>query len=380
MNALVPAGFLAILTGWRWVASLAGWLLTASARIAEWHAQLEPSWRVPDPPAWLALAFSAALIVTVPCLRHRIARWPALAALLALFALLLWQPWPARIDPGLLELTAIDVGQGDSLLVVFPTGSTMLVDGGGLLTYGRVRRTNFDIGEDVVSPYLWSRGIRRIDVAVATHAHQDHVGGLAALLANFRPRELWTGANPPPELIERAASLGVRAIERRAGPPFDFAGTRIEVLAPTQDYAAIKPGNNDSLAFRIAYRDRSFLLTGDLERPVEARLLAFGSLTHADVLKVGHHGSKTSTIQPFLDTVAPSMAVISAGYENSFGHPSAEVLDRLAARHTAILRTDLDGAATIRTDGVRLQYEVQRWRGISHSFERTGRGGFRPDE
>jgi competence protein ComEC len=381
LNGVVPIGFFAIFTRWRWVAGIAGLLLRGSAKVADWHAKLEPSWRVPDPPLWLALALVAALVATAVLARNRTWRWPSAAAVLALFALLLWQPWPAPLEPHTLELTAIDVGQGDSLLVVFPEGQRMVIDGGGLLQFGRRRRSNLDTGEDVVSPYLWNRGIRRLDIVVATHAHEDHSGGLGSLLENFRPRELWVGANPLPSLLERAARFHVRVIEMRAAQPFNFSGASIEVLSPPADYVAIKSGNNDSLALRIGYGERGFLLTGDMERPMEARLLSDGRVPHTDVLKVGHHGSKTSTIQPFLNAVSPIVAIISAGYENSFGHPHKDVLGRLAAQHSAVLRTDLDGLVTIRTDGRRLWLDTMRWRGGSawwtgeHAFNWSLAGG-----
>lgn len=366
MNAVVPLGFLGIFTGWHWAGWLAGVLLRFSARVAGWHAHLEPAWRVPDPPHWLILSFAAALVASAILIRRRLWRWPAITAVLGLFALLLWQPWLRGLHTmgtGTLEVTAIDVGQGDSILVVLPQGQTILVDGGGRLVYGRQRKSNLDIGEDVVSPYLWSRGIRRIDVIVATHAHQDHIGGLAALVSNFRPNILWTGANPPPELLDLAGRLGIPAVRQHPAGPFPLSGARIEVLAPAEDYAAAKPGNNDSLVLRISYGSRSFLLTGDMERVIEAQLLASGADLHADVLKVGHHGSRTSSIQAFLDAVSPSVALVSAGFENGFGHPHRDVLARLSARHAAILRTDLDGRVTARTDGRRLWFESQGWLG-----------------
>jgi len=266
------------------------------------------------------------------------------------------------VDSGEFELTVIDVGQGDSLLLVFPQGKTMLIDGGGRLEYGMVkRRSNLDIGEDVVSSYLWSRGFRHIDVLVATHAHQDHVGGLRALMENFHPAELWTGANPPPSLVKQAASQGVRVSERRASDAFAFSGASVQVMAPAVDYVPVGPGNNDSLVLRVQYGSRSFLLTGDLERAEEQRLLESGGLQRTDVLKVGHHGSRTSTTQEFLDAVSPSVALISAGFENSFGHPHADVVGRLEARHATILRTDQAGLLSVRTDGKFLNYREQAW-------------------
>jgi competence protein ComEC len=366
MEAVVPLGFAAILTNWHWVAALTGALLKFSARIADWHAGIEPSWRVPDPPLWLAVSFGASLALLCLVSRKPLIRRVTTALVLALFALLLWQPWPAPVRKGVLELTSIDVGQGDSLLLEFPEGKRMLIDGGGILQFGRSRNSNLDIGEDVVSSYLWNRGIRSLDVVVATHAHQDHIGGLPAVLDNFRPKELWTGANPSADLSERASRLGARVTAKQAGEAFDFSGSRIEILSPPPGYLASKVGNNDSLALRISYGARTFLLTGDMERPMETLLVGDQkggqNALRADVLKVGHHGSRTSTISPFLDAVAPSIAVISAGYENSFGHPHPDVVKRLAARHTTILRTDQDGLVTVSTDGRGLWFDEMAWR------------------
>jgi competence protein ComEC len=379
MGALVPVGFLAIFTGWHWTAALAGEMLNISARVVNWHAKLDPNWRIPDPPTWLALSFLTSLLALALLIQHKYLRWPTLAVTLALFTLLIRQPFPSQIPcqssensgagsrPALLELTAIDVGQGDSLLVIFPTRTKMLIDGGGHLQFGRPRPSTFDTGEDVVSPYLWSRGIAKLDIVVATHAHQDHIGGLPAILENFRPKELWVGANPQPALLETAARLNIKVINQHAEPAFNLSGAQIEILSPPAGFPPTKAINNDSLAFRIRYGSRSFLLTGDMEKPMEALLLSEGQDLHADVLKVGHHGSKTSTIQPFLDAVAPSIALISDGFENSFGHPNKDVLARLQARHSAVLRTDLDGLVTVRTDGQHLIMNTTRWSNGSHA-------------
>ena len=195
LNCVVPVGFIAIFSGWRWIAAIAALLLRWSAAIAEWHARLEPSWRVADPPLWIALGLVASLILMALVMNRKFWRWPALGCVIGFFALLLWHPARADLRPGTLELTAIDVGQGDSLLVVSPDRKIMIVDGGGVLQFGHARKVNLDIGEDVVSPYLWTRGIVRVDVIAVTHGHEDHSGGIAALIENFHPREVWVEQN-----------------------------------------------------------------------------------------------------------------------------------------------------------------------------------------
>jgi len=361
---VVPIGFLAIFTGWHFFAWPAQWLLVAGEKVATWHLRFEPVWRVADPPLWLAVAFSAALVAFALTLRHaRAWRWPAGASAIILFGLVFWHPFPADFTRGELELDAIDVGQGDSLLVSFPDGKLMLVDGGGVLTFGRHSPPKIDIGEDVVSPYLWKRSVRKIDIVALTHAHDDHARGLPAIIENFHPAELWTGATPSSEvwtLVEaKARAENVRIVPMQSGQSLDFGGARIEIVSPPPGYEpAASPKNNDSLGMRITYRQRSFLLTGDMEKPMELRAIAEGQPLRADVLKVGHHGSNTSSIDPFLDAVSPTFAVISDGFENSFGHPHPQVLERLAAHHSAVLRTDLQGLVTVRTDGNRISVKT----------------------
>jgi competence protein ComEC len=362
---VVPLGFLAVFTAWRVPAIAAGWLLRAGEAVAGWHTHLEPDWRVLAPPIWLGVLFTASLLLLAFAMR-RSRRWSyaALAAVLALFALIFWHPFPPSIQAGELELTAIDVGQGDSLLVAFPDSKLLLIDGGGILSFGR-HVARIDIGEDVVSPYLWSRSIRKLDVVALTHAHDDHAGGLPAIIENFHPSQLWTGAMAPSaawSAVNQEACLENVKIEALvSGHGFDFGGAHIDVISPPAGYLqGPNPTNDDSLALRITYGHRSLLLMGDTEKPMERAALADGEPLRADVLKVGHHGSNTSSGDPFLDAVAPEFAVISDGFENTFHHPHPLVLQRLAAHHSSILRTDLDGLVTLRTDGRRISLETFR--------------------
>jgi competence protein ComEC len=367
LTLAVPVGFVAIFTHWWVPARLAGLLLIASEKIANWHVRFEPDWRVPDPPVWLCLAFVAALGTLALVLgRSRWLRWPAVVAVLSLFGLVCWHPFPPDIKPGTLELTAIDVGQGDSLLLVFPDGKLMLMDGGGVLAYGRKTKPKLDIGEDVVSSYLWTRGISHVDVIACSHLHDDHVMGVPALIDNFHPRELWTGATQDSALWrvieDKARRHGAKTVSMVAGREFSYGGTHIQVLSPPADY---EPGpaakNNDSLVLRLTYGERAFLLTGDMEKEMEFRLVGDDRKLRSDVLKVGHHGSNTSSTDVFLDAVSPAFAIVSDGFENSFGHPHRNVLARLAAHHSTVLRTDVEGAITLRSDGRRMWMETARY-------------------
>ena len=316
--------------------------------------------RIPAPLLWQSLAFCALLAVAAVLANMAASsglRWPrsAVWAVLLLAAVIAVLPRPVDHPHDALLMEAIDVGQGDSLLLITPDGKTLLVDGGGFGGGPHQAPQDYDIGEEVVSEVLWSRGIRHLDAVALTHAHSDHMGGLPAVLRNFHPDQLWVGNNPRfgayNALLDEAASLHVRVRSRRAGDVFPFGPTQVTVLAPFRDYQpGPEPTNNDSLVMRVAYGATSVMLEGDAEAPIEQAMLAEPGLA-SNLLKVGHHGSITSTRPEFLARVAPQWAVISCGLRNRYGHPRMEVLQALEAARVRTFSTDINGASCFRLDG-----------------------------
>ncbi|MGA7341949.1 MAG: ComEC/Rec2 family competence protein [Terracidiphilus sp.] len=369
---LIPAALLTLLALVVWPAAA---VIPAAAVALVLHLSVRPvrlfgslAWgdfRIPTPLLWQSAAFCALLAAAI-YLAHRGLtrqnRWPrkmAWAALL-LAALVAVAPRPIERPRGALLLEAIDVGQGDSLLLITPDGKTLLVDGGGFGGGPRQAPQDYDIGEEVVSPALWARGIRHLDAVALTHAHSDHMGGLPAILRNFRPDELWVGKNPPiaayKALLAEADALGIRIRTLRAADALPFGLTQINVLAPFPDYQpGVDPSNNDSLVLHVAYGASSVLLEGDAEAPIEDEMVAQamqpGQGLASTLLKVGHHGSITSTRPEFLARVAPQWAVISCGLHNRYGHPREEVLAELEAARVRTFSTDINGISCFVLDG-----------------------------
>jgi competence protein ComEC len=343
------------------LATFLGFILATLDTIVQWFAGWHgASYRIPGPPLFIIAIFALLTITLSAFIRSRQSGWwqfGAVTPLLATAAIIATYPFSPHLSGQKLELTVLDVGQGDSLFVSFPGGHTMLVDGGGELGsfHSGGMHSGLDIGEDVVSPYLWSRGLKQIDVVALTHAHEDHLGGLPAVLENFHVQELWLGRDIRIEayrnLVALARERGVRIRHLKQGDSFSRDNVSGSVLWPDDTSESHLAKNDDSLVMRLTDGSQSLLLSGDIERPSERKILAEAQPVSVNFLKVAHHGSKTSTTEPFLAAAHPLFAAISVGRDNSFGHPSPEVTERLEAAGVHVYRTDRDGAITATTDG-----------------------------
>ena len=307
------------------------------------------------PPSWPVVAVYYAAVVAAWRLRRKVIAGVAVLAAIWMLA----EPWTlsAAGGDGRLHVSFLDVGQGDSAFVRVPRGETMLADAGGLVAFAGSAAPAFDVGDRVVAPVLRLAGVRRLDYLVLSHGDPDHIGGANAIVNEFRPREIWEGIpvprfEPLTRIREAAAARGLRWVGVRAGDRFDVDGVTVSVLHPDPpEWERQRVRNDDSIVLELHWRDASFWFTGDIGKAIERTLPQRITSARLRVIKVPHHGSLTSSTVDFIQAIRPTVAVVSAGRANHFGHPAPEVLQRYRDAGTRIFRTDQDGEVAIDSDG-----------------------------
>jgi competence protein ComEC len=322
--------------------------------------QLEPGY-----PGIFAVTLSSALVLLLFNLKVRRIRWYALAAAAMLSLVSVTE---SQASARKMRVTFVSVGQGDAAILQFTDGKTMLVDAGE-------KNDEWDACERYLMPLLKYYHINHINYLVGSHAHSDHVGGFTTLLGQIKVDTLIWSAYPDRskmtcEIMRQAKLNGVAVRSMQRGEQLALnPDCRVYILHPDPRHTVVcdtsgREVNNSSLVMRIAYGQTVFLLTGDLEADAENSLFAYDELLKADVLKVGHHGSKTSTSQEFLNLTRPRYGVISVGMHNRFFHPSRHTVERLRGAGAVPLRTDRLGALVFESDGHQVQIVDWRKKGL----------------
>jgi competence protein ComEC len=319
------------------------------------------SLRVPEYSGWGALVYVLYFVPLLVMAR----KWFRLAALtqLLLVVVVILHPLSNGIEEGRLRIDFLDVGQGDSAVLTMPDGRTLLVDGGGrpaAADKDGMKTDRRSIGEAVVSEYLWWRGMDTLDYVLATHADADHIDGLNDVLRNFTVDAALVARSPgnDPEYAKFARTVSTTRTNLatlQASDVMRFGNITIEVLWPPATTDLNAPSrNNDSIVLHVTYGNRKFLMTGDIEKPAERALVESGEDLQADLVKVPHHGSKTSSTAPFIAATNAQTAIISVGQYSMFGHPHREVVERWQASGAQVLTTGKCGTITVTTDGTDL--------------------------
>lgn len=365
---VIPPAFVALLLsllsdGLAWVpAQFSSFILSGTVAFIQPFAGWTGNRVVVSPPSWgwIALYAGTCWGVLVGLTGGRLLRRRLLPGALALLLLLGWWVWvPAGWGKGELRITFLDVGQGDSVVIETPGNRVIVVDGGGMLPFPREewqqRRRPFEVGRDVLVPYLKYRGIRKVDVMVLSHGDADHIGGLRAVAEQFPIARVIRNGHPPQSQLE--TELMEALYEAGASIQVPQAGTVWEV-EPGIYWQFLHPGeslgespNNDSVVFLLTAFGQQILMTGDIEAEAEQAILRRWKLPPVDLMKVAHHGSRTSTGKDWLEATQPRMTLISAGRNNRYGHPSPEVVERIEEHGIPLWRTDLHGAVTFIWDG-----------------------------
>ncbi|MBU4011681.1 MAG: MBL fold metallo-hydrolase, partial [Proteobacteria bacterium] len=272
----------------------------------------------------------------------------------------LWHWLDKRILHEDLRVTVVDVGQGTSSLLELPGGYNVLVDGGGFSD-----NDVFDVGRNIIAPFLWNKKINTVDVLVLSHTNSDHLNGLLYIADNFNVKEIWSNGEAADSLgyknfleIIKKKNIKMQSFEYiKRGKTIN--GVMFKILYPEADFMEKKEkwrkGDNSSLVLKTVFGTKSFLFTGDIKARGEADITKIaGRLLKSTVIIVPHHGSKTSSTEEFIDKVNPEIAIISAGWKNRYKFPSPLVLDRYKKRMCNIYRTDENGAIEMSTDGKEL--------------------------
>lgn len=248
-----------------------------------------------------------------------------------------------------LSVHFIDVGQADSILIINKSNS-MLIDGGN------------NVDSDIVVDYLKSQGIKKLDYVIGTHPQEDHIGGLDAVINTFEIEKIImpkvsSSTKTFEDVLLAIKNKNLKITNPKVGDIYELNDSKFTIMAPNKtDYSDV---NNASVVVKLQYGNNTFIFTGDAEKLSEEEIIKLGNIK-SDVLKVGHHGSNSSTSLEFLKAVSPKYAVITVGEDNKYGHPSVEVLERLKKQNIKILRTDLDGNIVFKTDGENLSFKTSK--------------------